>query len=415
MSIECECIELNLSNPTEQFGHFIFTSLEEGESATLATMLRRTLLTSLPGLKIIGFRISDANNEFSNVQGVREDLLEIVLNLKEIVFQNWANETSCYGRLKVQGPAIVTAGCLELPNDVKVLNPQSPLLTVTEETFIELEVKMERGKNYALATDRKPVGPGDFLAIDANFTPVLRVNSHIHPILEEVENSHEEVHLMIYTDGSLLPHQALKMAGNKLASMILSVTEPGVFDKELDNNMDNMINEEEDRIFEEDDQENMMIEDLEDLQKTMINESNMIFEDADKINEQIQDDEDDELERILNKINEQIQAPLDRSLSNLGYGNEDNSMINKNKIKDVKIKKTQTKKRKNKVEEIQKNEDSEIINPAEAKLRQKLEQMETGKLEDLGLSNRINNILKKANINYIRDLLQCSLAELKKN
>ena len=221
----CKCVDLDVLNPNEFYGHFVFTSLEKSEGATIGNMLRRTLLSNLYGFRIVGVRICGINNEFTPMPGVREDLLEIILNLKEIIILNEAKtDQSCFGRLKVQGPAIVTAGSLLLPKYVHILNPSSHLLTISDDSIIELEVKIESGKSYILAKDQKLEGSKDFIPIDSNFAPVLKANWYLKSLPQDVENKNEELHLEICTNGTLLPHQALlqarKMVGYLLSSIL---------------------------------------------------------------------------------------------------------------------------------------------------------------------------------------------------
>ena len=221
----CKCVDLDVLNPNEFYVHFVFTSLEKSEGATIGNMLRRTLLSNLYGFRIVGVRICGINNEFTPMPGVREDLLEIILNLKEIIILNEAKtDQSCFGRLKVQGPAIVTAGSLLLPKYVHILNPSSHLLTISDDSIIELEVKIESGKSYILAKDQKLEGSKDFIPIDSNFAPVLKANWYLKSLPQDVENKNEELHLEICTNGTLLPHQALlqarKMVGYLLSSIL---------------------------------------------------------------------------------------------------------------------------------------------------------------------------------------------------
>ena len=232
---KCICRELNLSNLTEFYGHFVFTSLEAGEGITLGNMVRRTLLSSLSGSKIVGIKILNINHEFSEIQGVREDILEIILNLKEVIIKNSPGYHSCYGRINLSGPCIVTAGCFIFPEGIKVINTNHYLFTIVEEINFVIEVKVELGKSYVLATDRKLDELGEFLPIDANFNPIINVDYHIQPILEYVEQSQEELHMIIYTNGTLLPQEALLLATNNLSRLLLGCRdiEPSLLKKKI--------------------------------------------------------------------------------------------------------------------------------------------------------------------------------------
>lgn len=242
-NLQCECLELNLLTSGEYYGHFIFTHLEGNDASTFANMVRRALLSSIIESKIVGVRFGGVSDEFSSMDGVREDLLEIILNLKEIIIKNPSYEP-CYGRIKVFGPAIVTASSLILPPNVTVVNPRSHILTICEESLVEFEIRIEPGKTYAFPENRKAEGYGNFLNVDANFIPVLKVNSYIHtldkdmkPISQSIKNDKEELHMEIYTNGAILPHQALILAGNKLGSMVLALLNikfPEILDFRLD-------------------------------------------------------------------------------------------------------------------------------------------------------------------------------------
>lgn len=253
-NLQCKCLEMNLLTSGEYYGHFLFTDLEGGDGSTLANMVRRALLSSLIESKIIGVRFAGVSDEFSSMEGVREDLLEIMLNLKEIIIKNPSYEP-CYGRIKVFGPAIVTANSLILPPNVTVVNPRSHILTICEESLVELEVRIEPGKIYTFPQNRKAEGSGNFLNVDANFTPVLKVNSYIQALSQEVEplsqsikNNTEELHIEIYTNGAILPHQALMIAGNKLGSMILAFQNI-IFPKSVELKTDGGIQEEKKKIL----------------------------------------------------------------------------------------------------------------------------------------------------------------------
>jgi len=219
---KCICRELGLLNPVEFYGHFVFTSLDAGEGLTLGNMIRRTLISRLSGSKIVCVKLSNINHEFSEIDGIREDMLEILLNLKEVVIKNPLNFNVCYGKLKVIGPAIVTAGLIELPKHITILNPEHYLFTISEQIIVDLEVKIEHGKSYILATDRKLDKLGEFLPLDANFTPILRVEYFIQPVAEFIDKSTEELHLIVSTNGALLPQEALILAANHLSNLILS-------------------------------------------------------------------------------------------------------------------------------------------------------------------------------------------------
>ncbi len=207
VKLEINCLELNSQKSNQFFGQFTFHSLNNSESITLGTALRRILLTNIPGLAIIAVRIATVNHEFSTIPGVREDVLDILLNLKEVILKKKIKFSSpIIGRLKVNGPAIVTANCFKLPSTITICNPAQYIATITDNSILELEVKINSGIGYFL-TDltNKKVSSIDFLEVDAPFTPIQNV------IFEQNEKNKELV-LKIWTNGSITPTKALSLA-----------------------------------------------------------------------------------------------------------------------------------------------------------------------------------------------------------
>nr|YP_011006834.1 RNA polymerase alpha subunit [Lessonia variegata]WAM64121.1 RNA polymerase alpha subunit [Lessonia variegata] len=345
---KCKCVDLDLLNRNEFYGHFVFTSLEQSEGTTIGNMLRRALLSNLYGFRITGVRVAGVNNEFTPLEGIREDLLEIILNLKEIIIYDQNNTgQACYGLLKAQGPAIITAGALTLPKGIKVLNPSTHLLTISDDSLIELAIKIEYGKSYILAKNQKLEGATDFIPIDSNFAPVLKVNSYIKPLPQDVENTNEELHLEIFTNGTLLPHQALIQARNMLGYMLSTIT-------------------------------------------------NMEFPCFDY--------KEIEKEKPIKKDRGSLNAPLeiDKTIKKTNV---------KLKKETIEVIGTEIKSEKEKIEIIENTERQEKINVSkkitpEERLLKRVTDMESGSLKGLGLSKRIIKALNKVNINFTWDLME---------
>ncbi len=207
VKLEINCLELSFQKSTQFFGQFTFHSLNNSESLTLGTALRRILLTNLPGLAIAAVRIATVNHEFSTIPGVREDVLDIFLNLKEIIFKKKKFfSSSIIGRLKVNGPTIVTANSFKVPSTISICNPTQYIATITDNSILELEVKIDSGTGYLLtdSTNQKDSSI-NFLEVDASFTPIQNV------IFEQNEKNKELV-LKIWTNGSITPTKALSLA-----------------------------------------------------------------------------------------------------------------------------------------------------------------------------------------------------------
>jgi DNA-directed RNA polymerase subunit alpha len=218
MIYKIDCVELNVNDYKEQYGKFIFESLEQGEGITLGNSLRRILLADLTGIAIVALRIAGINNEFSIIPGLREDVLEIILNLKQIVLKGNIEET-VLGRLKVQGPQVITADLIEAP-EITVVNSNQYIATIVDNSFIEIEFKIEKGKNYRLTDSVNSNDPTDFLQIDAIFMPVRRVSYEIDQIDIYSKLNKERLILEILTNGSLSPSEALFSAGKILQNLV---------------------------------------------------------------------------------------------------------------------------------------------------------------------------------------------------
>jgi DNA-directed RNA polymerase subunit alpha len=210
-NFQCECIELNLQTPSDYFGRFVFKPLGPGDGITIGNIFRRVLLTNLPGLSIVGVRIEGINHEFSSIPGVREDVLEILLNLKELIFKS-TNPSNSYGRIKIQGPAIVTASCIDLAPDIEIVNPSHYIASLSDNSILEMELKLEWGSGYTLAENQVNQGPLDYLKVDSIFMPIRRVVYKIETNDQDEFEREEELFLDVWTNGSITPPQALSLA-----------------------------------------------------------------------------------------------------------------------------------------------------------------------------------------------------------
>lgn len=210
-NFQCECIELNLQTSSDYFGRFVFKPLGPGDGITIGNIFRRVLLTNLPGMSIVGVRIAGVNHEFSSIPGVREDVLEILLNLKELIFKSQIKANS-FGRLKIQGPAIVTAGCIHLAPDIEIVNPSHYIATISDDSVLEMEMKLEWGKGYTLAENQANEGPMDYIKTDAIFMPIRRVVYSIETSDKEESGGPEQLTLDLWTNGSMTPSDAISLA-----------------------------------------------------------------------------------------------------------------------------------------------------------------------------------------------------------
>lgn len=218
--ITVTCVEnYIIQNDSQHYGCFLIESFNAGQSLTIANALRRTLLSDIVGTAITGVRLNNIRHEFSAVTGVREDVLEIFLNLKQIVFHSTKLKSST-AHLKANGPSIVTASQFNFPNYLSLKNPNQYIATVLESSTLEMEIVIEQGKGYKIFDEKKHSTDSDFLVIDANFSPVKKVNYKIKAIAENKIDVKESLIFEIWTNGSITPKRALKEATKSLIKLL---------------------------------------------------------------------------------------------------------------------------------------------------------------------------------------------------
>ena len=220
---QIECIESKTEDTNQQYGRFMLEPLKPGQGITVGNSLRRTLLADIKGTAIVDVRIAGINHEFSTITGVREDVLEILLNLKEIVLKSYTDESQI-GRLRVQGPAVVTAGLLDLPPEVEIIDKRQYIATICNNTIFEMEFRIEQGYGYKLIDNYKHEKSLDFLQIDAVFMPVKKVNYTIQEKRINTKLIQEKLILDIWTNGSLSPQQAINEGSKILTNLFYPLT-----------------------------------------------------------------------------------------------------------------------------------------------------------------------------------------------
>jgi DNA-directed RNA polymerase, alpha subunit, bacterial and chloroplast-type len=199
---------------------FIISPLEPGFGHTLGNSLRRTLLSSIPGGAVTQVRFDDALHEFDTIAGVKEDVTDLILNLKDLVLQCISEEPVTL-RLDVRGPADVTAGAIQTTSDVEILNPELHIATLTEKGRLAIDITVEQGRGYAPAEKTKrPGAPIGVIPVDAIFSPVRRVSFDIEPTRVEQATNYDKLGVEIETDGSITPRDALASAGATLRNLV---------------------------------------------------------------------------------------------------------------------------------------------------------------------------------------------------
>ncbi len=203
---------------------FAVSPLEPGFGHTLGNSIRRTLLSSIPGAAVTQVRFDDALHEFTTLPGVKEDITDIILNLKDLVLRVHSDDPVTL-RCDKRGPGDVTAGDLQLTADVEVLNPELHIATLNGKGRLAIDVTVERGRGYASAERNKRSSTIGVLPVDSIFSPVRRVAFSVEPVRVEQSTDFDRLVLDIETDGSLSPREALASAGDTLRSLVGLVAE----------------------------------------------------------------------------------------------------------------------------------------------------------------------------------------------
>ena len=206
------------------YGQFLINQLEPGQGITIGNHLRRVLLGDLEGTAISAVRIVGIRHEFATIPGVREDILEILLNLKGIVIKSNTRDIK-FGRLKVQGPLVVTADLISLPNGLEIVNKNHYIATISSSINLEIEFKIEHGTGYKLASQMFVDEDKSFLQIDSIFMPVQKVNFKIENVYDNESSITERLFIEIWTNGSIKPIDALKKACQMIITLFTSLIE----------------------------------------------------------------------------------------------------------------------------------------------------------------------------------------------
>jgi len=198
------------------YGKFIISPLERGYGVTLGNALRRVLLSSLDGAAVTSIRIADVQHEFSDVPGVREDVIRIMLQIKQLRMK-LSDVESARMHLEVRGSGVVTAADIITPPEVEIINPDLYLFTVDDNNAdLEIEMTVERGRGYSPADDRTGRLPIGELPVDAIYSPVRRVNWDVGQARVGQSTNYDSLLMEIWTDGTIGPEESLSTSAKML-------------------------------------------------------------------------------------------------------------------------------------------------------------------------------------------------------
>lgn len=198
------------------YGKFIISPLERGYGITLGNVLRRVLLSSLEGTAVSSIRIADVQHEFSDIPGVREDVIRVMLQIKQLRMKLFDMDTA-HLLLEIRGSGVVTAGDIIAPPEVEVVNPDLYLFSVDDDdAHLEIEMTVERGRGYSPVDDRVGRLPIGELPVDAIYSPVRRVNWDVGYARVGQSTNFDRLVLEIWTDGTIGPEEALSTSAKVL-------------------------------------------------------------------------------------------------------------------------------------------------------------------------------------------------------
>jgi DNA-directed RNA polymerase subunit alpha len=203
---------------------FVIAPLEPGFGHTLGNSLRRTLLSSIPGAAVTQVRFDEALHEFDTIPGVKEDVTDLILNIKDLVLR-CSSEEAVSLRLDKRGPGEVTAADIQTTSDVEVLNPGLHIATVNQRGRLAIDLTVEQGRGYLSAERNKRTSTIGVIPVDAIFSPVRRVAFSVEPTRVEQATNYDKLTLEIETDGSVTPREALASAGDTLRSLVSLVAD----------------------------------------------------------------------------------------------------------------------------------------------------------------------------------------------
>ena len=220
-----ECVEVGQNGC---YGRFVVEPLERGFGHTLGNSLRRVLLSSLPGVAVSSVHIEGVQHEFSTIPGVKEDVTEIILNLKTMACRMFS-ETSKQLVIDVKGPCELKAGDIKVDDEVEIANPELHIATLNEDAHLQMQLTLERGRGYISADKNKtPSMPIGVIPIDSIFTPVKKVNYTVEDTRVGQITDYDKLTLEIWTNGTLKPEEAISSAAkilNEHLNLFISLTD----------------------------------------------------------------------------------------------------------------------------------------------------------------------------------------------
>jgi len=227
-------IKIKVEDLSDNYGKFIIEPLKKGYGVTLGNSLRRALLSSMWGAAATAIRIEGITHEFDTLPGVKEDVIEIILNIKELVVKMFADEPQIL-KLKAKGKKIVTAADITPNINVEILNPDLKIATLNGNAKLDIEIVVEKGMGYLLAEkNNKSDQSVDTIFIDSFFSPITKVRYDVETASLSQFSNYDKLTLEIFTNKSILPDEALSKSANILIKYLKVFTKFSPEDVELE-------------------------------------------------------------------------------------------------------------------------------------------------------------------------------------
>ncbi len=216
IEFEKPVIDIVERSEDDKYGKFVVEPLERGYGTTLGNSLRRIMLSSLPGIAVTNVKIDGVQHEFSTIPGVREDVIEILLNLKNLAIDMDGDEPRML-RIEAEGEGEVTAGDIITDADIEILNPDLHIATLAGGSSLNMDIRIDKGRGYVQADKNKyPNMPVGTLPVDSIFSPIRKVNFLVEDTRVGKITDFDKLTLEVWTDGTTKPEEALSLAAKVL-------------------------------------------------------------------------------------------------------------------------------------------------------------------------------------------------------
>ena len=227
MNFEKPEYEITEYDQKKNYGKFVIKPLERGFGITLGNALRRVMLSSMPGSAVTSVKIEGVMHEFQKIDGIKEDVMNIVLNIKSLVVKNYSNDTKVM-HLSASKEGVVTAADIEHDADIEIVNPELVICNLVKGGKIDMELTVNNGRGYVDAKENKRLMGGDIpgvIPVDSNYSPIEKVLPEVDPTRVGQNENFDKLTMYVYTNGSMTPEEAMALAGKILIEHFMVITD----------------------------------------------------------------------------------------------------------------------------------------------------------------------------------------------